>query len=228
MIQGLLVIAAGLVLFQPDQMTHQFMTTKKLFPLKGMEPFSLGYNEIGSDILWLRLIQDFHYCENSNLPKSYNSGKGLSNALETPVSPSRCHLGWVYHMLDSITDLAPRFRQAYRYGATGLAIGVDDREGARRIYEKGLARFPDYWQLAFEASYLYLFEIKEPARAADLLLQANRYGGPPWLPLLAARLYNSDGQVALARSVLQAYLETNPDPVIQKRAYERLKEIEGH
>ncbi len=128
-------------------------------------------------------------------------------------------------MLSTITDLAPRFKVPYKAGAIGLSVGVDDREGARIIFEKAIKQFPEDWTISYAASYHYLFEIQDPVRAADLLMQASRYGGPPWLPALASKLYSASGRQELGRSVIEEYLKTNPEGEGATRARKRLHEL---
>ena len=81
---------------------------------------------------------------------------------------SRCNEGWVYHMLDRITDFSPRFLYAYVHGGLLLSIVVDDREGARQIFEKGLKAFPDHYNLNYHAAYHYLAEVKKPWKSCPI------------------------------------------------------------
>lgn len=199
---------------------------QRLYPPLGLTSFNLGYNDILADMLWIRVIQDIDYCENASAEKSYNTGISAEEALAATVKPSRCNRGWVFQYLNLVTDLAPRFRSVYYIGASSLAVGVDDKEGAKILIEKGIKNFPREWRLSYLGSYIYLFEFQQPERAADLLMQASQYGGPNWLPILASRLYSNTGRKALGRSVLIEYLKTNPGGKAEERARQRLKELE--
>lgn len=208
---------------EPDSLQRSY----KLAPPVGIKSVTLGYNELLADTLWIRVIQDIDYCESENTVKSYNPGIKADEALTVTLRPSRCDRGWVFQYLDLITDLAPKFRSVYFNGATNLAVAVDDREGARLLVEKGLKQFPKEWRLAYLGSYIYLFEFQKPERAADLLLQASQNGGPSWLPVLASRLYSSAGRKALGRSVLEEFIKAHPGGTGEKRARERLRELDG-
>ncbi len=197
----------------------------KLNPPKLTVHETLGYHDLVADSLWLRVIQDIDFCEGERKEKAVNTGNNYLEALAFKNIESRCKMGWVYQMLDAITNLAPKFKKPYTAGAVSLSVGVDDREGARLIFEKAIKQFPDDWTIAYAASYHYLFEIQDAARAADLLLQANRYGGPTWLPVLASRLYSASGRNELGRSVLEEYLKTHPEGDGAERARKRLKEL---
>lgn len=131
----------------------------------------------------------------------------VSETLMSQQPEAQCRLGWVFNMIDTITDLAPKFELVYSLGATVLSIVVDDREGARLIFEKGIRQFPDDWSLSYRAAYHYLYEIKEPRRAAELLEHAGRKGAPPWVFSLAARLYTDLGRAELGITILEDALK---------------------
>jgi hypothetical protein len=88
-----------------------------LYPPTEIRHFTLGYSEIVADLLWLRTIQDFDYCENRP-----------AGAL--PSGAYKCNRGWVFHMIDSVTELAPNFRTPYTTGALVLSVIVNDVSGA--------------------------------------------------------------------------------------------------
>ena len=150
-------------------------------------------------------------------------GKGI---LCREVKPSKCHKGWVYSMMDVITNVQPRFKLAYESGAQFLAIAVDDREGARLIFEKGLKLYPNNWKLNFDAAYLYLWELKDAERASELLYQAMKNGGPEYLPSLVASIYSEIGQAQFARHLLMDSLQKELHPGVRDRLLERLKEVD--
>ncbi len=190
-----------------------------IFPPSGIEHFALGFNEVLSDIFWIRVVQNLDYCERGD------NGQRASFREEDSMQ-SLCHRGWVFQMLDTITDLSPRFRLPYIAGGTTLSVLVDDREGARLIFDKGLKRFPEDWGLAYRAAYHYLYELKDSRRAADLLLLAYRNGGPEWLPLLVSRLYSKTGQKILGVTILQDLLRRKGlSERVKKRAEKKLKTL---
>lgn len=191
-------------------------------PPPHIEHFTLGFNEVLSDMLWIRVVQSLDYCETADKEKNFAKEEG---DIVHQVS-SLCHKGWVFHMLDAITDLTPRFRLPYIVGGTTLSVLVDDREGAKLIFDKGLKVFSEDWGLAYRAAYHYLYELKRPQRAAELLLIAHRNGGPEWLPLLASRLYSKAGQKILGISILQDLLQKgNLSERVKKRAEKKLKAL---
>lgn len=197
----------------------------KVYPSKYSKFFHFGFKNLSADLYWLRVLQSIDYCENETAEKAVNQGQGVDDILAQTLRPSRCHKGWVFQMLDLVTDLAPKFRKSYRIGAELLSVGVDDREGARIIFDKGVKQFPDYWELSYSASYHYLFEFQNPSKAAELLMGAAEAGGPYWFRQMAATLLTRSGKFAMAEITLKSYIEKYQGMRGEKQARLRLKEI---
>lgn len=217
---------AVVLLFFPSEKLLKLEKDVYVAPPEVIQHFTFGYSETMADVFWIRVLQDLDFCD-SERAVTVNKGVGLDSILSPVELKSRCDRGWVFRMLDAVTELAPRFRLAHYLGATLLSVLNDDREGARIIFDKGVERFPTDWQLSYRAAYHYLFEIREPAKAAGLLILAHKNGGPEWLPILAARLYSKAGQAELGRSVLLNLIEQQPEGPIADRARKRLSEIEA-
>lgn len=198
----------------------------KIYPTPDLKYFSLGYTNAVANSLWLNFLQNPDYCETPEQAKAYNAGTNLEEILEYDIPPSRCHKGWVYQTLNTITELDPKFYPAYVNGATMLAVAVDDRYGSKEIFDKGLKQFPNDWVLNYRAFYLYIYELQDPPKAAELLMTAYKNGGPDFLPSLAARLYNRIGQAVLGKAILEEFIQNQPDSSYLERAKERLKEIQ--
>lgn len=190
-----------------------------LYPKDLVRHFHFGYNEVVSDLQWVRLLQDFDLCEQALLkPGEPRTGHDRRTA--------DCVKGWVYWMLDSITTLAPRNRLPYDAGATVLMVIVDDIEGARLIFEKGLEQFPNDWILNYRLAYLYFKEIGDNAKAAKHFQIAGDNGAPEWVMSLSARLYSEKGRLEFAKSMLVEFLKKAKDPRWIKRIKERILEID--
>lgn len=175
-----------------------------------IERFMFGMKEQAADALWIRALQDFDYCE-----------REISNRV--------CQSdGWLYRVLDLITDLSPRFRIAYATGGLALTILVNDLPGASKIFNKGLQTFPKDLPLLERAAYHALYEEHDDRKAADLLERAARNGAPPWYHMLAVRLYNRQGQTNLAEALLKALeSESYPDPLLLKTLREKIARQRG-
>lgn len=212
---------AGVLIFFAQQIPVGIAAPPRAFvaPPEGLKIFSFGYELAIADALWIRAIQDLDTCE-----KLASSRSGINTSMVVDRGGGKCNKGWVYHMIDAITDLDPRFYDPYLTGATMMSVLIEDRDGAKRIFEKGMAQFPKDWQLPFRASYHYLLEMNEPVSAADALVRAGKNGAPVWVFGLAAKLYNEKARAMLAKSVLEEALEHNPDARFLPRLQERLSE----
>lgn len=212
-------------------------------PPKYLTRMSFGYREMIADSLWLRVIQDIGTCDQKLNSKNGESivtkdevnpsfakakpviDDQVTQMLDSALPPANCEKGWVYQMIDAITDLAPKFDLVYRVGATILSVVVDDREGARLLFEKGVKRFPEDWSLAYRAGYHYLYEIRDTTRAAELLEHAGRIGAPPWVFSLAARLYTDLGKAELGITILEDALQREYKGVGVEKMKLRLQEL---
>lgn len=169
-----------------------------------IERFSFGYQEVLADLLWIRAVQDFDYCDQS-------------------IAKNVCrNNSWLFKMLDTVTNLSPHFRIPYAAGGLALTILVTDIDGATKIFDKGVKTFPNDWPILYRAAYHYMYEVKDNRRAAELLIQAGKNGAPPWVFTLAGRLYSDGGNLELAEAVLQEMIETKQDPVLIKRLQDKI------
>lgn len=193
-----------------------------VYPPEQLKLFSLGYDEVIADTLWIRVIQDVEKCDQSD------RAPGLPPLLrEGPVQSSRCNKGWVFHMINAISELAPRFERPLVFGGMLLSVAVDDREGAKIILDKAVERFPTNTWLLFQAAYHYLFEIQDRKRAAELLVKSAENGGPPWLYALAANLHLKEGQAAIAKGILERGAQrARDDEPGAEQVKKRLSEIQ--
>lgn len=221
----LIPIFVCLVLFTAKVDKTVVRPEPKLYPSPELQYLHFGFRDAMADSFWVRVIQNIDFCHNKDAKVAANMGIGVDDILAQELKPSRCHKGWVFQMLDLITNLAPKFRRVYRIGADILSVAVDDREGARIIYDKGIKNFPNYWELAYSASYHYLFEYQNPSRAGDLLIQAAEAGGPTWFRQMAGTLYTRSGQLTLAEITLKDFIIKYHDQRGGDKAAVRLAEL---
>lgn len=212
MLVGGIAMAIGGSLSKPLPDKHVL-----LYAPSNIKSFTLGFDLIAADTLWLRVLQDFDVCDQTGLPELVPSER---------APKARCNRGWVYSMIDAITELDTKFKIAHTAGAVILSIVVDDAEGAAKIYDKAIERFPLDWQIAYRASYHYLYEIKDEPRAANLLREAGKRGAPSWVFALAARIYTKQGKLELAQGVLKDAIGAEQNDEFKPYLEKRLKEIE--
>lgn len=178
-----------------------------LTPPSGIKFMTFGFHEIVADILWLRAIQGFDNCKKVKLCRGHS---------------------WLFSMVDAVTDLSPQFRTAYLSGALALGVLANDDEGASKLYDKAAVAFPDDWKILYYAGYHFMYEAKDPKKAASYLVRAGEHGAPPWVFSLAGRLYAESGNPNLARELLQKMIQDERDPALIKRMREKIESLDSH
>src|SRR3989344_3695025 len=134
-----------------------------LAPPKVIEKLSSGLKVASSDSFWLRAIQDFDFCS-------------------AHINDRECHgKSWLFHVLDLVTDLDPRFYYAFYAGGLDLTVVISDYEGASKIFDKGVPLYPKKWRFLYAAGYHAYFEEKNKVKAGKLFFQAAENGAPEWL-----------------------------------------------
>lgn len=108
-----------------------------------VELFSLGYDMIMADVLWLRSIQAFggHWTSDRN----YDS---------------------IFNMFNVITDLDPRFIDAYLFGNMVIGEEAGHPELALELINKGIVRsLNSTYQLGYFGGYFSYWNYGDPERA---------------------------------------------------------------
>lgn len=178
----------------------------------------------------MRLQQDFDYCEGgrfqgSDFVKPLAGPDVIDGILQRKMKDSKCHQGWVFKMLEAISEIQPQFKLVYDMGATFLSVYLDDREGARLMFDKGLVLYPKDWELNFRAGYHYLWEMQDPKKAAELLKVSWENGAPPFVAALSAALYTKTGQAQFAKVILEDAIKRKPTGFGADRIQIRLDEV---
>lgn len=173
-----------------------------------IQHFTFGMKEQTADLLWLRSIQDFDYCENN-------------------VAPKLCvEQGWLYRMLDLISDLSPSFRMPMATGPLALTVIVNDIKGAGLLFDKAVERFPTDFPILSRAAYHAMIEEEDKEKAARLFRAAADHGGPSWYYMLATKLYSEAGSRIVAETMYeQLAADPGTDPRLLEAMAKRLKEL---
>lgn len=168
-----------------------------------LRPLLLGYQHLGADALWLRLIQV--------LGKRKNTAQDYQ---------------WLYHAMDVITDLDPQYDYVYQVGGITLAELAHRVDLSNKLLEKGVVATPTVWQIPFYIGYNYFFYLHDDAKAAEYMLRASHLPGrPPFLPLLATRLAAEAGNPEVALTFLAEMERQTYDVQIKERLETRMKEL---
>lgn len=166
---------------------------------------SFGYANALADGLWLRSIQ-------------YVGG------LKYSPDGNR----WLFHAIDAVTTLDPRFETAYVFG--GIVLGsIDGAVGfSNRILRKGMAAFPGQWRFPFYLSYNACFIQGDAETGARWLARASGMpGAPEYLPFLASRMFAEARTPAAAIGFLGRMAETATDPAVRRAIEERIRRLQA-
>ena len=164
---------------------HSTEDVGKLGPLpdgKLLRIISLGFDRLMADLFWLRTV----------------SYIGDMEVLKVGY-PDAARLG------ELVTDIDPKFRTVYTAMNSVLTVLKHDPDAAIALLEKGI-QHNSWWKLHFLLGFNYFWEKEDWRSAAEQMETAARLGGPPYLPLLAARLYTKAGDPETAMAFVSARL----------------------
>lgn len=193
-------IAASGTFFEEEssQTEALYIPTGKLLPY-----LSFGHDQLLADLLWLKTILYFghHYVTDRNYP-------------------------YLYHLLEIITDLDPRFAEPYLFGGIVLSMEGDAIEESNLILEKGMRNLPQNWRFPFFLGFNHWYYLDDRAQAAEYISMASRLdGAPPYLPRLAATLYSEVGRRDAALSFLRELYRQTRDERIRDQITKKLNKL---
>jgi tetratricopeptide (TPR) repeat protein len=164
---------------------------------------AIGYDQLVADVIWLRAIQV--------VGEKRISEEGYD---------------WIYHALDVVTTLDPKFHYAYQVGGVILSTLGNKIDLSNAILEKGLRENPDVWQIPFYLGFNHFFHLDDYKKAAEYMTIASELPGRPfYVPGLAATLYIEEGDPEVALEFLErAYKETE-DERIKKEIENKTREV---
>jgi hypothetical protein len=165
-----------------------------------------GFEDLAADIYWLRTVQYFGGEHAFHRAKNYD--------LLLPL-------------IDITTTLDPKMEIAYRYGAIFLSeprpVGAGRPEEGIRILERGVKNLPNNWRLRQDLGFFYFLFLKDPHRAAEILLEASQIPGAAfWLRTLAADLLAKGGDRDTSRKMWTRILEQSEEGIMKQNAQEHL------
>ena len=170
---------------------------------------SFGFQQLVADWYWVRGIQYF-----VEPAQELNQYRNLGDFMEVVVG------------------VDPDFKYAYKFA--GISIPYDTgrlhfahTDRAISFLERGLARWPNDWQMRLYLGFYLLNFRNDPTGAAEQFEKAGPIrGAPPYLARFAAKLFSLNGEVARAKAFTEHMLATTEDPEEQARLRKRLEEIE--
>jgi hypothetical protein len=166
---------------------------------------SAGNRRLFSDLIWIQTLLE------SDLERYSN--RDLNN--------------WLYLRFITIQALDPDFYENYLYGGQFLAIVKDDLEGANVLYAKGVARFPDDYELNFQAGFMNFFEVGDFKTALKYLTKIeNHPKAPVFLPSIINKLkYGLNNDLEATFQLVLINYQTTKDKRLKDRLWKDLYSI---
>ena len=154
-----------------------------------VKPLALGYHHVAADLLWLNIVQVL----------------GERDVRQADYA-------WLFHALQVVTSLDPRYVYAYDVGGVVLSEWAGRTDWSNALLLKGVAANPNAWRLPFQLGFNAFFHEQEYVRAAQYMARAAALPGrPAYLPELAARLYVEGKQPGMALEFLEAMMQQTED-----------------
>lgn len=120
---------------------------------------------------------------------------------------------WMYLRFKTLFELDSQFLNGYRFAGKYLSIVKDDLQGAKEIFEQGLAIFPQDYQLNYDAGFLYGFELGDYVRAkAAYKIAIKNPNAPEFLKSLVHKFdYEVTQDINITFELLKNTYESLPD-----------------
>ncbi len=170
---------------------------------KYLRVMALGFDGLMADVLYLWSIQ---YYANYDIRDRYN------------------YLEQIYDQV--ITELDPHYLDPYLVGALIMTTEARQPEMALRLLDKGVARNPDQWIVAFEAGFLCYNDLHDYKRAAGYFEKALQVPGVhPLVRRLYAEMYNRAGDKRTSLREWSEIYETSTDEYVRNVAWNHVHDL---
>jgi len=162
---------------------------------------SLEYAPLMADVYWTRAVQ---YYGNKHV-------RGDAN------------LELLWPLLDIATTLDPNLVVAYRFGAIFLSQSAPGGAGrpdlAVQLIQRGIAANPEEWRLYEDLGFVYYFDLKDYAKAADAFREGStRPGALIWMKIMAAKISSEGESFTTSLFLWKDVYNSTQDPSVRENA----------
>lgn len=165
--------------------------------------WSLGHNETLADLIFLWSIQFYG---------QYHSGERYDKLTQ------------IYQHV--VTELDPRFRDAYMLGSLILALEARRPEAALELLDKGIRENPEDWMLPFEAGFIAFESLQDYGRAADyFLVSMQRPDVHPAVRRFRAAMFDRMGDPRKSLDLWQEILESADSDYVRSVAEKHVHDL---
>jgi len=133
---------------------------------------------------------------------------------------------YLYHMLDIITDLDPKFISVYTLGTILLTTDAGKSDLAIKLLRKGMRDNPNLWQIPFTIGFIYYIHNKSPGEAYKWFLIASyKKNAPEMVQKFATwTLYKAKGAELTLRLYLRLYAISSSE-IFREKAIKGIEKV---
>jgi hypothetical protein len=173
---------------------------------KLVKMLSLEYAPLMADVYWTRAVQYY-----GNEHQRHNMKLEL-----------------LWPLLDITTTLDPNLLPAYRFGAMFLSDapprGAGRPDLAIGLLERGIRENPDYWRLYEDLGFVYYFDLKDYAKAAEAFHEGSKKNGANlWMKIMAAKIAAEGESLETSTFLWKEVYDTATDPLVKENAKSHLQ-----
>ena len=129
-------------------------------------------------------------------------------------------------MIQTVIHFDPRFKVPYLLGGLFLGDSRHHVQEALKILQQGRENHPDDWRFPFYVGYLYYFALGDPMEGGRALESAAKIdNSPPYLALLAARMFSEGRKPETALRFLNGMMKQENDPARLEVLRRRIREV---
>lgn len=174
-----------------------------LYEISRHPSFTFGFRNLFADLSWLGAVQ---VAGTRKLARSDYDRLAL--------------------MIQTVIHFDPRFKVPYLLGGLMLGDSPPHVREALKILDQGRVNHPDDWRFPFYAGYLHYFSLGDPMEGATALESAAKIdNSPPYLALLAARMFSEGREPETALRFLGEMMSREDDPARQEVLRRRIRQV---
>jgi hypothetical protein len=137
--------------------------------------FDMGFSQAWAD--WLHIQALIYVVEEFDDDEAEGAAAQKLTKLERQAQVRKTKFVWLSQLYNSITELDPKFKDAYLYGARFLTLLGNDDDAAIALLKRGIAELPNEHELLEELGMIYYIDKKDPATAIKWLQRAITHPG---------------------------------------------------
>ena len=174
-----------------------------LYEISRHPSFTFGFRNLFADISWLGAVQ---VAGTRKLTRNEYDRLAL--------------------MIQTVIHFDPRFKVPYLLGGLILGDSRSHVQDALQILDLGRANHPADWRFPFYVGYLHYFSLGDPVEGAKALESAAKIdNSPPYLALLAARMFSEGREPETALRFLNEMMRQENDPARVEVLKRRIREV---